>query len=183
MKPIELLNSQQLSVTITRLCHELMENHGDFSRTAIIGLQPRGIYLADRIVKELKERKGINHIRSGKLDITFYRDDFRRKAEPPIPSETELDFELEDLNVVLIDDVLFTGRTIRAGLDAMLAFGRPRKVELLVLIDRRFSRQLPVQPDYTGKMVDTIASERVAVDWLETEGKDRVTLFSIEDKA
>ncbi|MCA1753084.1 MAG: bifunctional pyr operon transcriptional regulator/uracil phosphoribosyltransferase PyrR [Cryomorphaceae bacterium] len=182
MKPIQLLNSKQLDITITRLCHQLIENHGDFSATAIIGLQPRGVYLAERIVKRLKEMTGADHIRHGALDITFHRDDFRRKASPPVPGETRMDFEIEDLNVVMIDDVLFTGRTIRAGLDAMLAFGRPKRVELLVLIDRRFSRHLPVQPDYTGRTVDSISTERVAVDWTETEGKDRVTLYSTAEK-
>jgi pyrimidine operon attenuation protein/uracil phosphoribosyltransferase len=175
---VHLLNSAQLGVTITRLCHELIENHGDFSNSAIIGLQPRGIFLANRIVGELKRITALETIRHGDLDITFHRDDFRRKAEPPTPSATRMDFMIEDLNVILIDDVLFTGRTIRAGLDALLAFGRPRKVELLVLIDRRFSRHLPVQPDYTGRTVDSISSERVEVEWLETDGEDRVTLLS-----
>jgi pyrimidine operon attenuation protein/uracil phosphoribosyltransferase len=181
MNPVPLLNSAQLSITITRLCHQLIENHGDFSHTAIIGLQPRGIYLANRIVSRLKEMTEVARIRHGTLDITFHRDDFRRKANPLLPSETQINFEIEDLNVVLIDDVLFTGRTIRAGLDAMLAFGRPKRVELLVLIDRRFSRHLPVQPDYVGRTVDSISSERVAVDWVETEGVDQVNLYSSND--
>lgn len=182
MEPRELLNSEQLDITITRLCHELIENHRDFSNTALIGLQPRGVYLANRIVKKLQDLTGLKSIESGSLDITFHRDDFRRRDEISIPNETELDFSLEAKDVVLIDDVLFTGRTIRAGLDAMLAFGRPRTVELLVLIDRRFSRQLPVQPDYTGSTVDSISSERVLVDWVETEGEDKVTLYSTTDK-
>ncbi len=181
MNPVELLNSAQLSITITRLCHELIERHGDFASSAIIGLQPRGVYLADRIVKKLQEITGVDDIRHGALDITFHRDDFRRKATPHIPSETQIDFETEDLNVVLVDDVLFTGRTIRSGLDALMAFGRPKRVELLVLIDRRFSRHLPVQADYIGKTVDSIDSERVTVDWIETEGKDRVTLYSTKE--
>lgn len=180
MKPVKLLDSAQLSIIITRLCHELIENHGNFEKTAILGLQPRGVYLANRIITKLKELTGLNDIRTGALDITFYRDDFRRKPEPAAASETHINFDMEDLNVILVDDVLFTGRTIRAGLDAMLAFGRPKKVELLVLVDRRFSRHLPVQPDYTGRMIDSIASERVSVDWVETEGEDCVTLFSTD---
>jgi pyrimidine operon attenuation protein/uracil phosphoribosyltransferase len=178
MTPVELLNSEQLSITITRLCHQLIENHGDFAMSAIVGLQPRGVYLADRIVKKLTEITGIEDIRHGALDITFHRDDFRRKSAPSIPSETQIDFVIEDLNVVLVDDVLFTGRTIRAGLDALMAFGRPKRVELLVLIDRRFSRHLPVQANYVGRAVDSISSERVTVDWIETEGIDKVTLYS-----
>jgi pyrimidine operon attenuation protein/uracil phosphoribosyltransferase len=182
MKPAELLNSEQLSITITRLCHQLIENHGDFSKSALIGLQPRGIYLSQRIADKLAEITGLDNIRHGKLDITFHRDDIRRKDQPPVPSATKMNFSIENLNVVLIDDVLFTGRTIRAGLDAMLAFGRPKKVELLNLIDRRFGRELPVQPDYTGSTVDTIDSQRVEVDWVETEGQDRVILYSTNNE-
>ncbi len=183
MKPVKLLDSAQLSIIITRLCHELIENHGNFEKTAIVGLQPRGVYLANRVIAKLKELTGLSEIKFGALDITFYRDDFRRKSEPAAASETHINFEMEDLNIVLVDDVLFTGRTIRAGLDAMLAFGRPKKVELLVLVDRRFSRHLPVQPDYTGRMIDSISSERVSVDWVETEGSDCVTLFSTESES
>lgn len=178
MNPVKILNSDQLAITITRLCQQLIENHGDFERTAIVGLQPRGVFLANRIVKVLHELTGISTIRHGALDITFHRDDFRRKDTPAIPSETQMNFDIEGLNVVLIDDVLYTGRTIRAGLDALLAFGRPNRVELLVLIDRRFSRHLPVQADYRGRTVDAIASERVSVDWKETEGLDQVTLYA-----
>lgn len=183
MKPVEIFNAEQLAITITRLCHELVENHGDFSRTALIGLQPRGIFLAERIVKRLKEITGLQGIRHGELDITFHRDDFRRKSDPATPGQTRVDFEVEDLQVVLIDDVLYTGRTIRAGLDALLAFGRPSKVELLALIDRRFSRHLPIQPDYMGRTVDSIADEKVEVEWVETTGADRVTLTSFTDLA
>lgn len=182
MKPVQILDSAQIDITLTRLCHELIENHGDFSSAAIVGLQPRGIYPARRITERLKKMTGAAHIRHGALDITFHRDDFRRKAEPPLPGETRLDFDIEGLNVILVDDVLFTGRTIRAGLDALLAFGRPERVELLAFIDRRFSRHLPLQPDYTGRAVDSISTERVAVDWVETEGIDRVTLYSVADK-
>lgn len=181
MKAITILNQQQLKIIITRLCHQLIENHGDFKNSAIIGLQPRGIYVAQRVVEELKRLTGVDHIRHGTLDITFHRDDFRRKAAMPLPEKTQMDFEIEGLNVVLIDDVLYTGRTIRAGLDAMLAFGRPRRVELVILIDRRFSRDLPVQADYVGRTVDAIASERVSVEWVETDGADCVTLSSIPE--
>jgi pyrimidine operon attenuation protein/uracil phosphoribosyltransferase len=119
-------------------------------------------------------------IQCGNLDITFYRDDFRRREKPIIPSITNIDFSIENKRVILVDDVLYTGRTIRSGLDALLTFGRPSKVELLVLIDRRFSRDLPLQPDYVGKTVDTLISERVSVEWKETEGEDKVVLFTKE---
>jgi pyrimidine operon attenuation protein/uracil phosphoribosyltransferase len=132
--------------------------------------------MARRIHKELQQILGVDDINLGELDVTFYRDDFRKKDL--VPNTTSIDFIIEDKNVVLIDDVLFTGRTIRAGLDAMLAFGRPTDVELLVLIDRRFSRHVPIQAKYIGKRVDTVASERVIVNWKETEGEDKVWLLT-----
>lgn len=180
MKPVTILDSQQFSLTIKRLCFQLLENHEDFSNSVIIGLQPRGIYLADRIVRELKGILGTQNIRSGHLDITFYRDDFRRKEQPLAASPTNIDFSVEDQHVILIDDVLFTGRTIRSGLEALVDFGRPKTVELLVLIDRRFKRQIPVQPDYVGKWVDSVAEQRVQVEWNEVEGTDRVLLYTKE---
>lgn len=178
MQPVVILDNRQLELTVNRLCYELIENHDDFSKSVIIGLQPRGIFLANRIANVLTKKFRIDSLKTGKLDITFYRDDFRRKVNPLTASSTAIDFIIENKNVILIDDVLYTGRTIRAGLDAMLAFGRPARVELLVLIDRRFSRHLPVQPDYTGRTVDSISSERVSVEWKETEKKDQVLLYN-----
>ncbi len=175
MKPKVLLEKNQFDVTIKRLCHQLIEVHDDFKNSAIIGLQPRGVFLADRIKKELQLILKTKKINCGELDITFYRDDFRKKEL--IPNRTTIDFIIEDKNVVLIDDVLFTGRTIRAGLDAMLAFGRPKDVELLVLVDRRFSRHVPIQAKYTGMIIDSIDSQNVRVEWKELDGKDRITLL------
>ena len=145
-----ILNSKHFELTINRLCYQLIEIHNDFSNTVLIGLQPRGVNLLTRVKKRLEkilEKKVV----CGKLDITFYRDDFRRRESTLIPSTTNIDFVIESKNVVLMDDVLYTGRTIRSGLDAMLAFGRPKKVELLTLVDRRFTRDLPIQADYVGK--------------------------------
>jgi pyrimidine operon attenuation protein / uracil phosphoribosyltransferase len=176
MKPRIILDSKHFAITIDRLCYQLIENHNDFSDSAIIGLQPRGIYLAHRINARLKEIIRKKKLLCGDLDITFYRDDFRRKDL--VPTSTQIDFIIEDKKVILVDDVLFTGRTIRAGLDALMDFGRPKSVELLVLIDRRWSRHLPIQPDYAGKVIDTIASEKVKVEWEETEGKDQVWLMT-----
>lgn len=171
-----ILNAKHLELTIKRLSHELIESHTDFSTTVLVGLQPRGIHVLDRIRKELESI--LNHpIVCGNLDITFYRDDFRRREKPLIPSITNIDFSIENKSVVLIDDVLYTGRTIRSGLDALLSFGRPSKVELLALIDRRFKRDLPIQADYIGKSVDTLRSERVLVEWEEMEGEDKVILY------
>jgi pyrimidine operon attenuation protein/uracil phosphoribosyltransferase len=171
-----ILSNPRFQITIKRLCQQLIENHNDFSDSVLIGLQPRGIYLAKRIHEELKKLLPKQHIKLGNLDVTFFRDDFRHRESPLLANTTSIDFIIENKKVILIDDVLYTGRTIRAGLDAMLAFGRPQKVELLVLIDRRYTRQLPVEPDYTGIQVDSISSEKVRVQWKETEGEDQVIL-------
>ncbi|MFM7729256.1 MAG: bifunctional pyr operon transcriptional regulator/uracil phosphoribosyltransferase, partial [Flavobacteriales bacterium] len=117
-----------------------------------------------------------HEVRTGELDVTFYRDDFRRR-EMVTPSSTRMDFTVEGLDVILVDDVLFTGRTIRAGMDALIDFGRPRTVELLVLVNRRYSRHLPIEPDYIGIQVDTIASEKVKVQWGDTEQQEGIWLF------
>ena len=175
-----ILNAKHLELTLKRLCHELIETHNDFSETVIIGLQPRGIHVVQRL-KEQLENILSKEIKCGSLDITFYRDDFRRREIPLIPSVTNIDFSIENKNIVLVDDVLFTGRTIRSGLDALLSFGRPKSVELLVLIDRRFRRDLPIDANYVGKAVDTLLSERVSVEWTEIEGKDKVVLYSKEN--
>lgn len=172
-----LYNQQHLKITLDRLTEELIENHKDFSDTVIIGMQPRGIYLADRIVTLLQKQLPQRNILYGKLDITFYRDDYNTKSDLPIPTETNIDFSLDDKNVVLIDDVLYTGRSIRSGLDALLDFGRPNTVELLVLIDRWFSREVPIQPDYVGKTVESVTDQKVKVLWQEKDGKDEVVLL------
>ena len=174
-----ILNSEHFELTIKRLCYQLIENHNDFSNTVLIGLQPRGINVLTRVKEHLESILG-KEVQCGDLDITFFRDDFRRREIPLIPSATNIDFVIENRNVVIIDDVLYTGRTIRSGLDALLAFGRPDKVELLVMIDRRFQRDLPIQADYVGKTVDTLISERVSVEWKEIEGEDKVVLFTPE---
>lgn len=172
-----ILNSRHFELTIKRLCYQLIEQHHDFSDTVLIGLQPRGIHVLVRLKAELELILG-KEILCGNLDITFYRDDFRRREKAIIPSVTNIDFVIENKQVVLVDDVLFTGRTIRAGLDALLAFGRPKKVELLTLVDRRFNRDLPIQANYIGKSVDTLSKERVSVEWKEIEGEDKVVLFT-----
>ncbi|MFT4525864.1 MAG: pyrimidine operon attenuation protein/uracil phosphoribosyltransferase [Granulosicoccus sp.] len=172
-----IVDKAQLGLMIDRICHQLIEDHDDFLNTVILGLQPRGVVLAQRVHSRLKELTGNSEILFGKLDATLNRDDLRRREIPILPADTSIDFQLEDKRVVLVDDVLFTGRTIRAGLDAMLSFGRPRTVELLVLIDRRFSRQLPIEPKYVGTTIDTISSERVEVSLLGND-EDSVTLFS-----
>jgi pyrimidine operon attenuation protein / uracil phosphoribosyltransferase len=169
-----ILNTEQINLTIKRLAHQLIENHNDFSNSVLIGLQPRGIYLSDAIVKELQTILPNTTINYGKLDITFYRDDIRKELHQA--NKTEMNFSIEGKKVILVDDVLYTGRTIRAAMDALIDFGRPSKVELCVLIDRRYSRELPIQPDYTGKQIDSIITQKVKVLWQSKDGKDEVVL-------
>ena len=157
-----ILNSKQLSLTINRLGFEIIENCQNFENTAIIGMQPRGIVLSNEL-HHILEFNTKAHIKLGSLDTTFFRDDFRRRKDVIIPNHTNIDFSLEGVNVILIDDVLFTGRSIRSALDALVSFGRPSSVDLLVLIERRFSRELPIQPKYIGKSVDVIDQEHVVV--------------------
>jgi pyrimidine operon attenuation protein/uracil phosphoribosyltransferase len=176
MKPKLILEKKAFELTITRLCYQLIEIHNDFSNSVMVGLQPRGVCLAKRIHAELSQILNNKNLRLGTLDATFHRDDFRKREL--FPNATQIDFIIEDKNVILVDDVLFTGRTIRAGLDALLAFGRPNDVELLVLIDRRLSRNLPIQAKYFGKTIDSVASEMVKVEWKETDGADKVWLYS-----
>lgn len=174
-----ILSPQNFKLTLNRLCYQLVENYNDFSDTVILGLQPRGIVLAKRIHHQLTAELKHTKLLLGNLDVTFFRDDFRKHDGPLIPQSTDIDFTLEDKKVILVDDVLFTGRTIRSGLDAMLSFGRPQKVELMVLIDRRFSRDLPIQPNYVGKTVDTLPTQKVKVEWKESDGTDLVKLITI----
>mgnify|MGYP001422810710 CR=1 FL=1 len=177
MNSTEILNSLQLSLTIRRLCFQLIENHHDFSNTVLVGLQPNGVFLVNRLKNELE--KIINKVvKTGALDITFFRDDFRRKEKPLIPSVTNIDFSLENKIVVLVDDVFFTGRTVRSGLDAIMTFGRPKSVEFLTLIERRFTQHLPIKADYIGQSIDTINEEKVSVRWKEEHGKDQILLYS-----
>ena len=178
MKQSILLDGPKFQITIRRLCQQLIENHGDFENAVLIGIQPRGTYLAQRIAKELQEMTG-HEVEAGILDITFYRDDFRMKGTSPIlANSTQIDFIVEDKVVILIDDVLWTGRTIRSAMDAIQAFGRPQKIELLVLVDRRFSRQIPIQPDYIGIQVDSIDSQKVIVSWEEVDNEDSIVLIT-----
>ena len=169
-----LLNSKDIEIILHRLACQLIENHNDFSNTILIGLQPRGSYLANRLADVLKNEYQIKGLQLGLLDITFYRDDFRRRKAPLEAAATEMDFLIEGKDVVIIDDVLFSGRSVRAALTAMQSYGRPESIELLVLIDRRFSRHLPIQPDYRGRQVDAINEEKVLVTWKETHKKDAV---------
>ena len=175
-----LLDSQLLQITIQRLCQHLIENHDNFSSSVILGLQPRGIFLASRIQKVIAELEG-HQVQVGYLDTTFHRDDFRRRDLPKKASETRVPFLIENKEVILVDDVLFTGRSVRAALDAMISFGRPNKVELLVLIDRLYSRQLPISANYVGREVNTLASQHINVSLKEQDGDDSIWLMNTEE--
>ena len=173
-----LLTSKEVNIILHRLACQLIENHFDFNETILIGLQPRGLFLAERLKSILVSEYNIDSIELGHLDITFFRDDFRRNEKQLEANKTKIDFLVEDKKVVFIDDVLYTGRSIRAALSAIQSFGRPSLIELLVLIDRRFSRHLPIQPDYRGRQVDVIKNEKVKVCWKENEGEDIVYIVS-----
>jgi pyrimidine operon attenuation protein/uracil phosphoribosyltransferase len=172
-----LLTSKEVNIILHRLACQLIENHLDFSTSVLIGIQPRGVSLAERLKNILETEYNIKNIPLGFLDITFFRDDFRRGEKQLEANKTQIDFLVEDKKVVFIDDVLFTGRSIRAALTAIQSFGRPSEIELLVLIDRRFSRHLPIQPDYRGRQVDVINDEKVKVCWMEKDGEDAVYLI------
>ena len=169
-----ILTEKQIQLTVKRLAHQILENHLRLDNTVLIGIQPRGIFLSDRIVHELKSLLPPEKVHYGKLDITFYRDDVRRELK--IANSTNIPFSTENKDIIIIDDVLWTGRTIRSALDALLDFGRPSKVELCVLIDRRFSREFPIQADYVGRAIDTFPSQKVFVRWKENQGADEVML-------
>ena len=171
-----LLTSKEVDIILNRLACQLIEKHLDFSNTILIGIQPRGIFLAERIKHLLETKYNIGKIALGYLDITFFRDDFRRTDKPIEANQTKINFLVENKKVIFIDDVLYTGRSIRSALTAIQSFGRPSEIELLVLIDRRFSRHLPIQPDYRGRQVDAINNEKVKVCWTENEGEDAVFL-------
>jgi len=172
-----LFNHKELDLSVNRLCCQLIENHCDFTNTVLVGMQPRGYKFAQKVHSKLLQLTSINEISLGSLDITFFRDDFRRREDLITPNQTNINFLVEGKNVIFIDDVLYTGRSIRAGMDAINSFGRPKQIELLVLIDRRFSRELPIEPNYVGKVVDAIDTEKVVVEWNDNLNNGQVSLI------
>lgn len=175
-----IVDTKQFGIIISRLAHQLIENNGDFANTVIIGIQERGVILAERLV-EIINTEINSQIPFGKLDITFYRDDFRMRDKPLKASATEVDFDIEGKKVILIDDVVYSGRTIHAAISALQDFGRPSMVELLCMVDRRFNRHLPVKSDYTGIQVDSLDEAYVQVQWQHIDGSDQVLIFSAKD--
>ena len=180
-KKSRLFDNKRLEITINRLCQELIENHKNFSDTILVGLQPRGIYFLNRIKKNLDSILN-REIHIGYLDTTFYRDDFRSK-EVPKAKEPLMPFLVDDKNVVIIDDVLFTGRTVRSAMEGIMNFGRPKKIELLVLIDRKYSRDVPIEPTYCGIKINTITSDRIEVNLREQGFKeDNIMIKNIQNE-
>lgn len=169
-----LLSHKKIEIILKRLASQLIEKFNDFDEVVLVGLQPRGIHLLQRLVELLESDHGLEKVIYGKLDITFFRDDFRRFDKTLSPSSSEMEVTIEGKSVVIIDDVLYTGRSIRAALTALDYYGRPNDIQLLVLIDRRFSRDLPIQPDYTGTQVDALEGDKVRVQWKELAKEDTV---------
>jgi pyrimidine operon attenuation protein/uracil phosphoribosyltransferase len=173
-----ILSQERLALTIERICHQLIEQFDQFDDACLIGIQPRGVPFSDRLFQRLGQLVDNPRFHYGLLDITFYRDDFRRHEKPLVPSATRLDFSIEDKHVILVDDVLYTGRTIQAALAALNDYGRPRSVELAVLVDRRFNRHLPIQADFIGITVDALDQAYVKVEWNDGQPDGQVILFA-----
>ncbi len=165
-----ILSEQKLNLVLDRLSHQLIEYHGDFTDTCLIGIQPRGVPLLERLLPRVKSFGKAKAIQYGILDVTFHRDDFRTRQGPLRPNAMKMDFLVDDKKVILVDDVLYTGRTIQAAISALQHFGRAEKIELLVLIDRRFNRDLPIQSDYAGMAVDALDQAYVKVEWQDGGG-------------
>ncbi len=172
-----LLSQERFQITVERLCWQLIETYDSFENTCIIGIQTKGVFLANRVEQRIRAILDVPQIDYGKLDITFYRDDFRTREKPLRAMRTEMDFIVENKKVILIDDVLYTGRTIQAALTALNHYGRPEQVELLTLVDRRFHRDLPIKADYAGLVVDGIEDAYIKVEWQEVEGEDQILLI------
>lgn len=172
-----ILAAEPFALTIERLCHQLIEAHDDFDNVCFVGIQEGGVALGDRLVNRLSEILGGKKLLYGKMDITFYRDDFRTRDKPLRANRTEMNFIVDGKQVILMDDVLYTGRTVQAALTALNHYGRPEQVELVALVDRRFNRHLPIQSDYIGITVDSLDDAYVRVEWAEADGEDRILIL------
>jgi pyrimidine operon attenuation protein/uracil phosphoribosyltransferase len=179
---VVLLDEDAMRRTLSRIAHEIIERNADLERVALVGIHTRGVPIAQRLRRLIADRSS-EEIALGQLDITFHRDDVHVRAgqaprrPQPLVRDTKLDFELEGRTVILVDDVLYTGRTIRAAIDALFEYGRPERVQLAVIADRGH-RELPIRPDYVGKNLPTTRGERVQVELVEIDEVDRVTLVS-----
>jgi pyrimidine operon attenuation protein / uracil phosphoribosyltransferase len=177
VKPKVILEKERFNLTLERLSCQLLEEYDDLKDVCIVGIQTGGVKLASRLMTYLTAAEGVHQIPFGKLDITFYRDDFRTRDKPLVATPMEMNFLVENKKVILVDDVLYTGRSVQAALTALNHYGRPTSVKLLVLADRKFNRNLPIAPDFTGIAIDTIGDTYIKVEWEEDEGEDRVLLI------
>ncbi len=176
MEQAQLFNKQDLERIINRFAYQFTEPYDDLSHLAIIGMQTRGVYIARRICKQIEKYSG-NVLPFGVLDVTFFRDDFRTKMKMPDVQVTDIPFDLFEKDVILVDDVMYTGRTVRAAMDALLGFGRPKSLKFCCLVDRGH-RELPISPDYTGKYVPTHFSEEIQVKIQEIDDEDAVYIVN-----
>lgn len=170
-----LLDEAGVRRALARMAHEILARNNGTEGLALVGVVTRGAILAERLREQIRQAEGVD-VPLGRLDITLYRDDVARKGASPVPKPTLIPFDLDDRTVVLVDDVLFTGRTVRAGLDGLMDFGRPRAVQLAVLVDRGH-RELPIQPDYVGHVVRTVREQRVELRLKELSGEDSLALL------
>ncbi len=169
------LDKEGIERTLQRIAHEILEKNHGLENLAVIGVKTRGAYLAERIARNI-ESIGGKGLPVGALDITLYRDDLTEIAEQPVVHATEIDFDITGKKIILVDDVLYTGRTVRCALDELIDFGRPACIQLAVLIDRGH-RELPIRPDYVGKNIPTATSEQVEVRLEETDGSEEVVIL------
>ncbi|MFC1733049.1 bifunctional pyr operon transcriptional regulator/uracil phosphoribosyltransferase PyrR [candidate division KSB1 bacterium] len=171
----KLLDKAALDKTIERIVNEILEKRSNLSKTAIIGMQTRGVHIAKRLAEKIRRIRGVSPD-LGVLDVTFYRDDFRTRLKQPKVQITDIPFTIDDTNLILVDDVLYTGRTIRAALNALMDFGRPSRIDLVVLIDRG-NRELPIEPNFVGEKSKTLPSEEIQVRIEEIDGEDGVYII------
>lgn len=171
----KILDKEAIERTVMRIAHELLEKNKGTQDLCLVGIRNRGVYIAQRLAQAIKQIEN-KEVAVGVLDITLYRDDLTMIAAKPVLHKTEIDFDINDKNLILVDDVLYSGRTIRAALDALIDFGRPKSIQLAVLVDRGH-RELPIRADYVGKNIPTSKNETVEVRLSEADGKDEVVIM------
>ena len=173
------MDSHALDLALTGITHQILERNRDFSKFGVVGMQTRGVFLASRITRKINELEKLDLI-SGTLDTTLYRDDYRMALKQPSIRITDIPFDINGMNLVLVDDVLYTGRTVRAALDALMDFGRPKTIQLAVLVDRG-NRELPIRADYVGKKITTQPNQEVALKVSEIDNEDSLWLMELEE--